>query len=58
MNNMNESVTMMDRVKTKMAEVAANALIKQADMGTRTSGAFFTSEPVFPIELLKENKNS
>ena len=57
MKNMNENITMMDRVKMKMAEATADILTKQAEMGTRHSDTFFISEPVFPIELLKEIQN-
>jgi len=57
MKNMNENITMMDKVKMKMAEATANILIKQADIGTRRSVTLLTSEPVFPIELLKEMQN-
>jgi len=54
MKNMNENITMMDKVKMKMAKATADILIKQADIGTRNSPLLFASEPAFPIELLKE----
>jgi hypothetical protein len=56
MNNMNEKVTVMGKVKSMAAEMVSNAMIKQAELGTRNSFTFGISEPKFPIELLKENE--
>jgi hypothetical protein len=44
----------MDIIKVKLAETVAGAVIKHAELGTKRSFLLMISEPVFPIELLKE----
>ena len=55
MKNTNERATMMNRVKTKTAEVISSVLIRQANTGHVKSGLLFISEPKVPIELIKES---
>ena len=38
-----------------VAEMVADILVKNTELGTKGSALFFISEPEFPIELLKEN---
>jgi hypothetical protein len=50
---MNERTTMLGRVKGKMAEIASDVLIRQAEDGIKVSMIFIISEAKFPIELMK-----
>jgi hypothetical protein len=56
MNNMNEKAAVADKFKSRAAKMVSDMLIKQAEMGTRVSFALGISEPTFPINLMKEEK--
>jgi len=52
MNNMNESTSLLGRIKEKAVGLVADSLIYQAELGTKSSLVAFISEPKIPVELM------
>lgn len=55
MNNSNKKISIMDRIKTNIANVFAGLLILQAEQGVKTSFFLIVSEAEFPIEMMRDD---
>lgn len=55
MSNMKENLSLGNRLKVKVAEMIADALVNQGSHSVKNLKAVMFSEPKTPIELMRED---